>query len=52
MQGIADWFDWPAWQRALLLLGWVLGAVLVYFGGLYLAGFRLAQFRAEHPGKE
>lgn len=52
MQGIADWFDWPAWQRALLLLVWVVAGALIYVAGLYLSGFRLAQFRAEHPGKE
>lgn len=52
VQGISDWFDWPAWQRALLLLTWVAAGALVYFVGLYLAGFRLAQFRAEHPGKD
>lgn len=46
------WFDWHSWQRALWLLVWIGLAVLVYFGGLFLAGFRLAQFRAEHPGRE
>jgi len=52
VQRIETWFAWHSWQRAIWLMVWVSMAVLVYFAGLYLSGFRLAQFRAEHPGKD
>ena len=52
VQSLETWFGWHSWQRASWLLLWVGLAALVYFVGLYLTGFRLAQFRAEHSGKD
>ena len=52
VQDLQHWLDWPAWQRAVFILIWVGAGALVYFVGLYLAGFRLAAFRAEHPGRD
>jgi len=46
--GLQTWFDWPFWQRALMLMVWVGAGALVYFVGLYLFGFRLGKFRAQH----
>ena len=46
--GLQTWFDWPFWQRALMLMVWVGAGALVYFVGLYLLGFRLGKFRAQH----
>jgi putative peptidoglycan lipid II flippase len=48
VSGLSEWFDWPFWQRAILLLVWVGVGALVYFVGLYLFGFRLVKFRAQH----
>ena len=45
---LSDWFDWPYWQRALMLLVWVGAGGLVYIAGLYLFGFRFGKFRSEH----
>ncbi|MGD8925507.1 MAG: murein biosynthesis integral membrane protein MurJ [Thioalkalispiraceae bacterium] len=45
---LENWFHWPFWERAIMLLVWVAGGALVYFIGLYLFGFRFSAFRAQH----
>ena len=49
---LAIWFDWSAGWRVAMLLLWVSVGAGVYFIGLYVAGFRLNQFRAAHPGRD
>lgn len=44
----AQWLAWSAAHRALMLLVWVCVCAGVYFAGLYLFGFRLGTFRAQH----
>ncbi len=52
VQTLPDWFEWSAWQRAALLVFWVMAGAGAYFVGLYLFGFRLRQFRIAHPGRD
>jgi putative peptidoglycan lipid II flippase len=49
---LTQWFDWTALTRALMLLLWVGAGMLAYLVGLYLFGFRLARFRAQHPSAD
>jgi len=50
--GLADWFSWSAGYRALMLLVWVCLGAMAYLAGIYLFGFRLARFRAQHPATD
>jgi len=44
----SQWLAWSAGHRALMLLVWVSVCAATYFIGLYLFGFRLGAFRAQH----
>jgi putative peptidoglycan lipid II flippase len=46
--GLGQWLGWSAGHRALMLLVWVTVSAATYFAGLYLFGFRLGAFRAQH----
>jgi putative peptidoglycan lipid II flippase len=46
--GLSHWLAWSAGHRALMLLLWVSVCAATYFAGLYLFGFRLGAFRAQH----
>jgi len=46
--GLSHWLAWSAGHRALMLLVWVSVCAATYFAGLYLFGFRLGAFRAQH----
>jgi putative peptidoglycan lipid II flippase len=46
--GLSHWLSWSAGHRALMLLVWVSVCAASYFAGLYLFGFRLHSFRAQH----
>ncbi|MBI1424668.1 MAG: murein biosynthesis integral membrane protein MurJ [Gammaproteobacteria bacterium] len=46
--GLSHWLAWSAGHRALMLLVWVGVCAATYFAGLYLFGFRLGAFRAQH----
>jgi len=46
--GLSHWLAWSAGQRALMLVVWVSVCAATYFVGLYLFGFRLGAFRAQH----
>jgi putative peptidoglycan lipid II flippase len=45
---VSHWIHWSAGHRALMLLVWVSVCAATYFAGLYLFGFRLGAFRAQH----
>ena len=46
--GLSHWLTWSAGHRALMLLLWVSASAATYFAGLFLLGFRLGAFRAQH----
>jgi len=43
---LSEWYDWPFWQRGLVLILSVGAGALSYVVILYLCGFRLSAFRA------
>ena len=45
---LSHWLSWSAGHRALMLMVWVSVCAAIYFAGLYLLGFRLQAFRAQH----
>jgi len=52
MPGLDAWFQWSAGYRAFMLLIWVWAGAVAYMAGIYFSGFRLAQFRAQHPATD
>lgn len=44
---IAQWLEWQAFERATMLFSLIGGAVIAYFGGLWLTGLRYAHMRLQ-----
>ncbi|HET7176486.1 MAG TPA: murein biosynthesis integral membrane protein MurJ [Gammaproteobacteria bacterium] len=44
---LASWMAQSAWHRIAHLAVWILGAMAIYFGTLFLAGFRLGDLRVK-----
>lgn len=44
---VTQWLEWGALERVTMLFALMLGAVVAYFGGLWLTGLRYAHMRLE-----
>lgn len=44
---LAQWLEWRAFERATTLFSLIGGAVVAYFGGLWITGLRYAHMRLE-----